>query len=302
MSDQNIKKIEISLDLPLEVTGLVVGKKGATINKIKLSSKANVVLSPDPLAENQKLKRLSIQGTKREVDIAQDQIIKILNTWCGFESETGENHKNIDLLPENTRSIVLAYKSKHGQPHTRAGTAAVQGHTNQHAATPGSGQQPPQHAQERAKSTQPPQYSTEPANHYDPRNTAPAHAYYANVDNSVGLNGQQQAYRGAAPNAVTHQAISPAEVASYRYHLDVPRACISYIVGKQYENIAQLERTSGAQIFPVEPAPGDDPAMIRIVFTGTEQAVHTASSNFWQVLTSFLSKFFELLSIAQLQC
>ena len=201
MSDQNIKKLEISLDLPLEVTGLVVGKKGATINKIKVSSKANVVLSPDPLAENQKLKRLTIQGTKREVDLAQDQIIKILNTWCGFESETGENHRNIDLLPDNTRSIVLAYKSKQGQQQTRA---AAQGHSNQQGAAHASGQyvQPSHHAQERAKPTQPLQYSSKPANHYDACNSATAHGYYSNVDNAAVVNGQQQGYRGAAPNAV----------------------------------------------------------------------------------------------------
>ena len=84
--------------------------------------------------------------------------------------------------------------------------------------------------------------------------------------------------------------VNPAEVTNYRTELDVPRACISYIVGKQYENIAQLERTSGAQIFPVEPAPGDDPSMILIVFTGSEQAVRTARVDFWQVIAQALSR------------
>ena len=282
MSDQNIKKLEFSLDVPLEVTGLVVGKRGATINKIKLSSKANVVLSPDPLPENDKLKRLTIQGSRKEIEIAQDQIVKLLNSWCGFESESGENHKNIDLLPEKTRNIVLAYKSR--QPHSRGGPAAVQGHSSQSSAahSPGQNVAPLHHAQERPKQTQAPSYSAETANNYEARSSAAGGVYYQNADSSAALNGQQQAYRNSAPASVV-----PTEVLqNFRTELEVPRACISYIVGKQYENIAQLERTSGAQIFPVEPAPGDNPQMIRIVFTGTEQAVRTASVNFWQVVQS----------------
>ena len=98
------------------------------------------------------------------------------------------------------------------------------------------------------------------------------------------MNGQQQGYRSTAQTAVVSPGVGSTEALhNHRVELEVPRACISYIVGKEYENIAHLERTSGAQIFPVEPAPGDNPTTIRIVFVGTELAALTARANFWQV-------------------
>ena len=279
-SDQNTKKVEFSLDIPLEVTGLVVGKKGTTIKQIKQTSKANVLLSADPLPDNEKLKRLTIQGSRREVENAQDQIVKLLNSWCGFESETGEDHKNIDLLPTQTREIVLAYKTKQGQ-YSR-GAPANQGHNPHNTANHTASQYPAQlhHVSERPTYPKA-QYATEQTNNYEARNSATNNAYY---DNIAAMNGQQQGYRSTAQTAVVSPGVGSTEALhNHRVELEVPRACISYIVGKEYENIAHLERTSGAQIFPVEPAPGDNPTTIRIVFVGTELAALTARANFWQV-------------------
>ena len=75
---------KVELDLPIEVAGLVVGKKGVTINAIKASSKAHVQLSALPLPDNPKCKRLTISGSsKRDVDDAKDQVVQILASWCG---------------------------------------------------------------------------------------------------------------------------------------------------------------------------------------------------------------------------
>jgi hypothetical protein len=293
--DQTMQKIEV--DLPLEVTGLVVGKKGVTINKVKQVSKATVLLSADPLPDNEKLKRLTIQGSKREVDIALDQIVKLLNSWCGFESETGGNQKNMDLLPSKTRDIVLTYRSRQQQPSRNAPTQPMPaGAQNPHSAA---GHIATQHTpiSHVASDTPPPahQFSGEMPNNYDVRNNAATNPYYPPSENNAALNGQQQAYRGAPQNNVVNPAVGQTEnPLCHRAELEVPRACVSYIVGKNFENIAHLERTSGAQIFPLEPNAGENPAMIRIAFNGSEQAVYTARASLWQVTLILLANAYEL--------
>jgi hypothetical protein len=288
-SDQNMQKIEV--DLPLEVTGLVVGKKGVTINKVKQLSKATVVLSADPLPENEKLKRLTIQGSKREVDIALDQIVKLLNSWCGFESDSGGNQKNMDLLPGKTRDIVLTYRSRQLQPNRNAPTAQSlpPGAHNPHGAA---GHIVTQHTpSSHVISDMPPpahQFSGEVPNTYDVRNSAATNPYYPPPENNAVLNGQQQVYRAPPQNNVVNPAVAQTEnPLCHRAELEVPRACVSYIVGKNFENIAHLERTSGAQIFPLEATAGENPAMIRIAFSGSEQAVYTARVSLWQVTVDF---------------
>jgi hypothetical protein len=98
--------IEICLDLPNEITGLVIGKKGTTIMKIQESSHAQITITAIMLPENKKLRRVSIIGSEQAAKNAQDQIIRLIVRWCDFE------FPNFDLLPEKTKQIVAAYKSK----------------------------------------------------------------------------------------------------------------------------------------------------------------------------------------------
>jgi hypothetical protein len=176
---------ELCIDLPIEVTGLVVGKKGTTISKIQESSRATLSLSANTLPENKKLKRITILGSDTEAKNAQDQIVRILIRWCEFE------HPNFDLLPEKTKCIVAASKSKKSQQITG--------------------------------------------------------------------------------------------------ELLIPRACIRFITGENYDNISHLEQLSGAKIFPVEAKAGDNPEMVRIAIIGNEQGVATARSSLCQVDSLFLS-------------
>ncbi len=100
------------MDVPIEVAGLVVGKKGSTIGKIQELSHATISLSANTLPENKKLKRITILGSDKEAKNAQDQIVRILIRWCEFE------YPNFDLLPEKTQHIVVASKSKKSQQIT----------------------------------------------------------------------------------------------------------------------------------------------------------------------------------------
>jgi len=83
------------IDLPLQVAGLVVGKKGVKINQIKQRSNAQVELAKDVLETDANLKRLTMKGTHEEVAKAEEMIYDLLSKWCVGEGSDG----NFALLP-----------------------------------------------------------------------------------------------------------------------------------------------------------------------------------------------------------
>jgi hypothetical protein len=176
---------ELCLDLPIEVTGFVVGKNGSTIGKIRESSHATVSLSANTLPENKKLKRITILGSDTQAMHAQDQVVGLLIRWCEFE------HPNFDLLPEKTKRIVVASKSKRSQQITS--------------------------------------------------------------------------------------------------ELLIPRSCIRFVAGENYDYFSRIEQSVGAKIFPVEALADDNPKMVRIAIVGNEQAILSVRSSICQVAFSFLS-------------
>jgi hypothetical protein len=178
-----MQNVELCLDVPIEVIGLIVGKKGSTILKIQESSHAMISQASNTLSGSKKLKRITIHGTDSQAKNAQDQILGIIIRWCEFEDQ------NFDLLPEKIKQIVIASKSKKSQRMTG--------------------------------------------------------------------------------------------------ELLIPRACIKFVAGENYNNIMHLEQSSGAQIFPQEAKIGDNPEMVRIEIVGNEQAVSTARSSLCQVSSPF---------------
>ena len=91
----------------LQVTGLVVGKKGVKINQIKQRSKAHVELSKDVLPSDNNLKRLTIKGTKDELKKAEGMIYELLLKWCDGEG----SEENFVLLPLEVQRSLKEFES-----------------------------------------------------------------------------------------------------------------------------------------------------------------------------------------------
>jgi hypothetical protein len=91
----------------LQVTGLVVGKKGVKINQIKQRSKAHVELSKDVLPSDNNLKRLTIKGTKDELKKAEGMIYELLLKWCDGEG----SEENFVLLPLEVQRRLKEFES-----------------------------------------------------------------------------------------------------------------------------------------------------------------------------------------------
>ena len=83
------------IDLPLQVAGLVVGKKGVKINQIKQRSRAQVELAKDTLPSDENLKRLTMKGSDEELHKAEEMVYDLLSKWCVGEGSEG----NFALLP-----------------------------------------------------------------------------------------------------------------------------------------------------------------------------------------------------------
>eukprot|EP00292_Cryptomonas_paramecium_P011787 CAMPEP_0113669926 /NCGR_PEP_ID=MMETSP0038_2-20120614/4851_1 /TAXON_ID=2898 /ORGANISM="Cryptomonas paramecium" /LENGTH=302 /DNA_ID=CAMNT_0000585883 /DNA_START=132 /DNA_END=1036 /DNA_ORIENTATION=- /assembly_acc=CAM_ASM_000170 len=267
MQTDQLSKVEMFLDIPVDVTGLVVGKKGVTIKKIKQTSKANVMLLPELPAEN--VNRLAINGSKRDAENAQEQIVKLLASWCGFGSEGGVIDRHVNLLPTITRDLVLSQRSTAVNHRAKAGAQGLQ---SSQGSIQQAGQKNPQHSDRPHTAPSIPS-RMESSVTQDSRNLSipSSHPLHPSINPVPTTNGQQ-----AKPETAVPSAGGARESSDIREELEVPRACINFIVGKNFENIAHLERSSGAQIFPVEPARGDNPNTLRIAIVGAEQGVHIA--------------------------
>ena len=289
---------KVELDLPIEVAGLVVGKKGVTINAIKASSKAHVQLSALPLPDNPKCKRLTISGSsKRDVDDAKDQVVQILASWCGIGSSSGEVQSNLELLSASVRSAVLASRrggakgriaqqQQNGHQAPQPGAQALQrGSRNQDSASQPEKVQHTAQVQQHPPAQSVPHYAAAAPGHDENRALSMNSHYYAPGANlSAGMDRSRGPQMNAPPPPVPVPEMLRAGVEAPRHQeVEVPRACISYIVGKDYERVKDMESTSGAQIFPVEVNGSESPGFIRIAFVGTETAVFKAKSMLIQV-------------------